>query len=332
MKFSVGDIVLLKNTGEEGRVAAIINHEMAEVEVYGTIFPVFMDEIEHPYLKWFLEKNNKPSSKINLQAEDFSIADHTAEIKVSRGFHFSFLPEFKIEAFDERVEKLRIYFINESPYNIQLQYECFGKHHSIFAHQAAIPSFSHFYLHDVSFDIMHEQPRFYWHLQQKENPQRQDSFSDLLRIKPKKLFDYIINLQRDNQPMFSIPIATDFPELKNDIVLPVNKISLRVEEKELDAIDNNPVYEIDLHIENLVADTAGMTNYDILKTQLNNFAKALDKATHLHQHSMIVIHGIGKGRLKEEVHAMVSNNKHVSHFHHEWMPEYGMGATKIFFK
>lgn len=56
MKFSIGDIVLLKRTGEEGHVSAYINDKMVEIEVQGLVFPVHLDDIDHPYLKWFTEK------------------------------------------------------------------------------------------------------------------------------------------------------------------------------------------------------------------------------------------------------------------------------------
>ncbi|HEY1032549.1 MAG TPA: hypothetical protein VGD89_12305, partial [Flavipsychrobacter sp.] len=59
MKFSIGDKIILKRTGEEGAVISYINKEMVEVVVNGTHFPVYLDEIDHPYLKWFTEKKTK---------------------------------------------------------------------------------------------------------------------------------------------------------------------------------------------------------------------------------------------------------------------------------
>lgn len=39
MKFSIGDKILLKCTGEEGHVTACVNESMFEVEVGGTGIP-----------------------------------------------------------------------------------------------------------------------------------------------------------------------------------------------------------------------------------------------------------------------------------------------------
>ena len=62
MKFSIGDNIVLKRTGEEGFVTAYIDKQMIEVEVGGTLFPVYIDDIDHPYLKWFTEKTKTSKS------------------------------------------------------------------------------------------------------------------------------------------------------------------------------------------------------------------------------------------------------------------------------
>ena len=63
MKFSIGDKIVLKRTDEEGIVVGFIGKDMLEVEVNGTHFPVYMDEVDHPYLKWFTEKSKQKKIK-----------------------------------------------------------------------------------------------------------------------------------------------------------------------------------------------------------------------------------------------------------------------------
>ncbi len=335
MKFSIGDNVLLKQTGEEGRVVSVISHEMVEVECGGIIFPVFMDEIEHPYLKWFLNKSKSFPAKSHLSLDDLPIPDPGRDFNTPAGFYISFLPEFKLDIFDEIVDKIRVYFINQTPFRLNLQYECLGKSGALFEHRADIQPFSHFYLHDIPFDIMHDQPRFIWTLRQGDNKAREAALSGVLRIKPKKLFDYMLRLQQENQPVFSIMLAADFPDREKDAPLslpPVMPFSPGDNEPAGPPVDNTPIPEIDLHLEKLVSDPRGMTHFDMLRIQLQAFEKALDKAIRLHQHTLVAIHGVGKGRLKEEIHVILSANNAVSHFVHQWSPRYGMGATEIFFK
>jgi dsDNA-specific endonuclease/ATPase MutS2 len=64
--------------------------------------------------------------------------------------------------------------------------------------------------------------------------------------------------------------------------------------------------------------------------------KTLEKYLHLaivHRiERMIVIHGLGKGALKDAVHQTLQEMPEVKHFRNEWMGKYGYGATEIIFK
>ena len=93
-----------------------------------------------------------------------------------------------------------------------------------------------------------------------------------------------------------------------------------------------PKYELDLHIENLVKEWEGLKNIAILAIQLNEFQRYLDLAISHHQHTMIVIHGLGRGKLKDEIHTILKQTPEVERFVNEYHPRYGYGATEIFFK
>lgn len=338
MKYSIGDIILLKRTGEEGRVVNYVNNEMIEVEVGGTHFPVFMDEVDHPYLKWFTEKKKKAAPAVKL-AEQIPVEERKQAIgaHLPSGFHLSFLPVFRFDEFEDIVDKLKTYFINQTPYRLLLQYECFNQSGSLFRHKTELQPFSHFYLHDIPFEEMHEQPRFLWVVQQTGTTGRAACMSDTLRIKPKKLFEYISSIQQENQPMFHIRLAEDFPEpAQQEEVPPIDEKSLKesiaalVQEQKHKK--EKPVYEIDLHIEKLVHAVGGLSNFDMLSIQLDAFEDALYKAIQAHQQSLIVIHGVGKGKLKDEIHSLLKSVPEVDFFQHEWSPRYGYGATEIFFR
>jgi hypothetical protein len=335
MKFSIGDIVLLKRTGEEGRVVSLVSKDMIEVEVSGTHFPVFLDEVDHPYLKWFTEKRkSKPPSAMHIDDVPVEKPKGLGH-GVASGFHLSFLPVFRFDEFEDVVDKLKTYFINQTPHQLILQYECSSQSGSLFSHKTELQPFSHFYLHDIPFDEMHDQPRFSWIIQQQHTKSKAGSLSDTLRIKPKKLFEYINRIQQENNPMFHIKLADDFPvpsdaifekhEIKKESVRSI-VTALKTEKKE------RPRSEIDLHIEQLVENTTGLSNYEMLTIQLEAFEDAMNEAIRNHQQSLIVIHGVGKGRLKEEIHNILSSVVEVDFFQHDWNPRYGYGATEIFFR
>lgn len=86
--------------------------------------------------------------------------------------------------------------------------------------------------------------------------------------------------------------------------------------------------EIDLHIHELLEDTKGMSNAEMIQYQLNYFKKALDEAMVNKVHKLIVIHGVGNGRLKTEVRNILEETEGVK-YHDASYAKYGFGATEV---
>jgi hypothetical protein len=85
--------------------------------------------------------------------------------------------------------------------------------------------------------------------------------------------------------------------------------------------------EIDLHIEELIDDTSGLSASEMIQIQLNVFRKELDKALHRGSHKIIFIHGIGNGRLKNELRNELKLLK--INFRDGAYDRYGAGATEV---
>ena len=92
---------------------------------------------------------------------------------------------------------------------------------------------------------------------------------------------------------------------------------------------NNPAseMEINLHIEELIDDYSRMSNAQIMQIQLRHFQKALDTAHSNSCRKLIVIHGVGNGRLKQEVRTILSDEN--LRFHDASFSKYGFGATEV---
>ena len=89
---------------------------------------------------------------------------------------------------------------------------------------------------------------------------------------------------------------------------------------------------VDLHIEKITDNWKHLNNFEILTLQLKEFDKWYHLAIAHHQPGLIVIHGVGKGRLKEEIHDILKTKKEVKHFINQYDPRFGYGATEIFFQ
>jgi len=89
--------------------------------------------------------------------------------------------------------------------------------------------------------------------------------------------------------------------------------------------------ELDLHIERLTPDWESLNSLEILAIQLKTFEKYFDLALAHHVPWLIVIHGIGTGKLRDEIHEVLRLSKEVKSFVNKYHPAYGYGATEIYF-
>jgi hypothetical protein len=93
---------------------------------------------------------------------------------------------------------------------------------------------------------------------------------------------------------------------------------------------NNPdlEWEIDLHLEELVSQSRGMNNAQMLDIQLKHFQKKLDEAMAVNIRKIVFIHGVGNGRLKQEIRKILSTHRDLT-FHDASYASYGFGATEV---
>jgi len=92
------------------------------------------------------------------------------------------------------------------------------------------------------------------------------------------------------------------------------------------------VLEIDLHINELVDTTAGMSNADMLLLQIDTFHKILDEnKTHKGQ-KIVFIHGKGEGVLRSEIEKQLRTRYKTYYFQDASFREYGFGATMVTIK
>ncbi len=89
------------------------------------------------------------------------------------------------------------------------------------------------------------------------------------------------------------------------------------------------IVEVDLHIEALIDHFKTLTNAEILKIQLDQFEKTLNKAIVEKKKRIIFIHGVGNGTLKFELRRALSNKYSSLQYQDASFAEYGFGATMV---
>ena len=334
MKYQVGDKILVLHSNEEGEVIDIINDKMVMIEVRGVRFPAYMDQIDFPYFKRFTEKKLFPPKKERKFIEDVK-KEKIPVPKVIDGVWLSFIPKFESDEFgDDVVVQLKIYLVNrtDKAYNFNYNLYFFGK--SEFDIRNEILPFNDFYLHDVSFEDMNDSPAFNFEFSLL-NPEKSKAeyFEASLKIKPKQLFNRIEELKQKGEANFTYRLFENYPDkpFEDDFDLPskgARIYSLQEIRKHLQPARS----VVDLHIEKLSDNWKHLSNAEILAIQLKEFEKWYELAMVHRQNQLIVIHGIGTGKLRDEIHDILRTKKEVKSFVNQYHPNFGYGATEIYFQ
>ena len=91
---------------------------------------------------------------------------------------------------------------------------------------------------------------------------------------------------------------------------------------------NEVILEVDLHINQLIKNTKGMDNFDMLTLQLNTAKSKIEYAISKRISKIIFIHGVGEGVLKNELHYLFS--RYPVRFYDASCKKYGLGATEVY--
>ena len=336
MKYEVGDKILVLATDEEGKVVELMNEKMVMIEVRGVKFPAYMDQIDFPYFKMFSQK--KAVEKKVIYVDNIKREKTAPRKKTGDGVFLSFLPVFDKDIFDDDVvEKLKIYLINQNEEGYDFKYDLVFNGESSFSLKASISGLSEFYLHDVSFEDMGDGPKFEFDFS-LINPDKKKAAGHevFYKLRSKQLFNKIEETQKKNEASFRYELFTHYPDRVDEEKVDMSRLGnagFRVYNADKIRENLSPARSvIDLHIEKLTDHWQQLTNYEILTTQLNNFEKYYELAIAHKQATLIVIHGVGEGVLRNEIHDILKLKKEVKSFVNQFHHLYGYGATEIFFK
>lgn len=132
-----------------------------------------------------------------------------------------------------------------------------------------------------------------------------DSDNNIVHKTHEKSFDkYVGNETPINKVNIAIPISTDV----------------------FDSMSRKGYPELDLHIHELVVNPQGMSNSEMLAIQIQCLEQFIVSCVRKSVSEFVVIHGVGEGVLRTEVHKVLDSHGNVS-FHDADYSEYGYGAT-----
>jgi Smr domain len=344
MKFQVGDKVIVQHSNDQGEVIEIINDKMVLVDVRGVKFPAYTDQLDFPYFKQFTEKKLFPEKKTKKYIDQLPAEKPVPGQKRERtnklgdGVWLTFLPVFDNDDFgDDVVDSLKVHLVNntQTAYLFSYHLNYFGK--SDFDLDNQTFPFQDFYLHDVPFANLNDNPAFEFEFSLvTPDKGKAEHYETSLKLKAKQVFGKIEEIKKNGEATFSFKLFDTYP--MRLVEEPVDTVKLsgsgfRIYDASRARQHLEPARsELDLHIEKLVEKWAGLDNLEILTIQLQTFEKYLDLAQVHHLPSMVVIHGLGTGRLRDEIHETLRLKKGVKSFVNRYDSRYGYGATEIFFQ
>lgn len=342
MKYQVGDEILVLQTNEEGRILEILDNEMVIVEVRGVKFPIYMDQIDFPYFKRFTQKpvvEPKKQEKKYIDQIPVEKKAQTNTIKAEDGVWLALLPKYTLDEFgDDLVDYFRIYLVNHTNDPLHIYYQQEANSTVAFELKSEILPHKDIYLHDLGFSVLNDSLQFFIEFSlSKPDNKRADFFETNLKLKPKQVFKKVEEMKDKNEPMLNYLLFEKYPKKErpetNMDLSSLSKAGFKVYNASKFKEHQPPVRSVvDLHIEKIIDQYKGLDSFEILNLQLREFEKWYDVAVLNKQPNLIVIHGIGKGTLKDEIHQLLKSRQEVKHFVNQFDHRFGFGATEIFFQ
>lgn len=325
MKLRIGDKVRFLNEVGEGIITRFKDKETVFVE---------MDGFEIPYLSKHLVPIHTELI-LNPEVENIELEVETI---LSDSVYFIIEPDHDMPAL---VSDYKFYLFNSSSYNISFSYSVkddayfqtlkhgeLGSYQKILLKQVKKNFFKEFAYHKI-------ECLFYKNMHYKS----QMPLAEILYIN-----DRVINqatLIQHNE--FKYPVHA--------FILKENFMDKEVVEKSLNLEDLTRIKaikefkqpqktsiakqkikdltkEIDLHIDELLDSHSTLTNTEILSVQLERFEKEIQYCLSNGIKKLIVIHGVGNGKLKQEIISILKTIEDITYYDASYK-NYGFGATEI---
>lgn len=347
MLYVVGSRVRLTKTGDTGVVIERLLNGMVKIRLDDSDLeiPVFEDDL----VRDDAATSSKVKAKVIQKADEGKVdlpKENTAQTQYNilnpTGLLLAFIPNL---THDGQVVSYDLHLINDTSYEAVASFGIYFNEDRPVKWDGKVPGPSEIKIGNMSFDALNQAPEV--ELTQKWITTEGDTESKTLnlRIKPKSFFKHVrmAPLLNVNAHLFKLVDKPDFDKkAKTEDLSEYTRQHARqgwsydeelhqwleiADSKKLAGFQNY----IDLHIEKLRPDAAKMSNSEILRIQLNAFEKYMEEAISLGVEQVFIIHGVGKGKLRDEIATRLFQMPEVKSFKNEYHPKYGWGATEVLF-
>ena len=347
MLFAIGTKVRLKHTGDIGEITEMLGDGMLNVwvEAQEMEIPVFEEDVTRA--EDYVNTNHKakiinipaPAKKV-VQYEPPIIETQYTILK-SQGLQLAFDP---VKDWDDVVTKYQVFIINDATDEYIFSVKTNIPNQSDKTTHGKLTGTSTYQLPDLLFDQLNDSPTYdieCWKVTTEGTGQKRQK---VLKVKPQQFFKKVKTAPLLNRPVHlyilfdsvqpkKVKKEEDLKTYTQKNVRPVRQQKSLTNKYKVHDVEEYANFsgEIDLHIENLSSRKGKMNSAEKLHLQLEHFDRFIDKAIRLGVPRVYVIHGIGKGKLKNMIASRLIQMPEVQTFKNEYHPRYGWGATEVIF-
>jgi hypothetical protein len=236
--------------------------------------------------------------------------------------------------------ELKVYLVNNSNHFVLYNYSHFK--HNLFrsVDSGKMNPNSKRHLESLSRFDLNDLPEFFFQLFffRDELPKPEPPLVKRMKLNPVKFYRQNSYTESEffAQNVLLFPLTG--PDLEDEMrKLSEAELKQVIQEKEEPKPDKKktPVpdlVEVDLHIHQLLEDTRGLTNHEMLEIQMGRFRNELETAIAKGTRRIVFIHGVGNGTLKLELRKELNTKYKKYYFQDASFKEYGYGATMVILK
>ena len=327
MVLQSGDKVYLIHTGTWGTVVRLSGSDMALVRITGDPdeFPVHLDDMALTAPEQKMDTKSSGAKSPGAAVGSFRGADAGLFIAISvdPGLH------------DNR--KAYLFLLNDTAQSVQYEAILDLPHTADKVVKGDLSAHTWQGLFELPLDALNDHPGF--HLKSwTRDGLRQVAFPEFhSKIKAKSVIThqdrnvytpfhaYLISVPTSVSAQAVIPLKTKRGSLPGVGLQRLSSIPEPEEKANFETI-------LDLHAEKLFTDPTKYTESEIFQRQLLTFDQYLEKAIRLGVPRVYVIHGVGKGKLKDSILDRCEGNPYILKAVNAYHPLFGFGATELFFE
>lgn len=343
MLFAKGTRVRLRHSHDKGVVTEILDKELLMVQLDGEDMeiPVFAEDLERA------ENESPGRTSAKIISSPTPPKTPPARPAATIETQYAILKSFGIQlAFDPALEgAFRLYLLNDTNYDYLFHFAFRSDGKTKFDTDGKINAMSALELGMMPIDDLNAAPEARLECRKIMTDGPGPAMRKELKIKAKKFFSKTVTAPILNRPVHLYRIFDrneSSPEhVKQEEDLKTYTLRKAVPRSRRDNLVQLPhevaeyagfIPEIDLHIENLTERSDKMSNAEIMRIQLSHFENFMDKALRVGAERVFIIHGVGKGRLRDAIATRLMQMDSVKTFQNNYHPRYGFGATEVIFR